>query len=114
MKALSIRQPWAHLVVKGIKRIENRTWATNYRGPLLIHAANYWHAIPIEEIEARFRVRIPRDLPRGAIVGRVELVDIVTQSRDRFFEGPYGFVLRCAEELEPVTMKGRRFLFEIV
>ena len=39
MKALSIRQPWASLIVAGIKDIENRSWVTNYRGKLLIHAA---------------------------------------------------------------------------
>jgi hypothetical protein len=42
-KALSIRQPWAHLIVAGIKQIENRTWTTRYRGPLLIHAGQLWH-----------------------------------------------------------------------
>ena len=36
---LSIRQPWAWLVAHGWKNIENRTWQTNYRGRLLIHAA---------------------------------------------------------------------------
>jgi hypothetical protein len=36
--SLSIRQPWAWLIVQGHKPIENRTWPTTYRGPLLIHA----------------------------------------------------------------------------
>lgn len=39
MKAISIRQPWAWLIVHGAKVVENRSWATSYRGPLLIHAA---------------------------------------------------------------------------
>src|SRR6516165_9385512 len=51
MKALSVRQPFAHLIVTGIKRIENRFWATPYRGPLLIHAASRWHDTKIETIE---------------------------------------------------------------
>ena len=34
MKALTIKQPWASLIVHGIKDIENRTWRTDYRGPL--------------------------------------------------------------------------------
>ena len=37
MKCLSIQQPWAWAVVNGWKPIENRTWHTNYHGPLLIH-----------------------------------------------------------------------------
>lgn len=39
MKALSIRQPWAWAIVNAGKRVENRTWETRYRGPILIHAA---------------------------------------------------------------------------
>ena len=38
MKALSIQQPWAWAIVNGFKPVENRTWRTNYTGPLLIHA----------------------------------------------------------------------------
>ena len=53
MKALSVRQPWAHLIVTGIKRVENRFWETPYRGPLLIHAASRWHDTKIEAIERR-------------------------------------------------------------
>ena len=38
MKALSIQQPWAWMILYGTKRVENRTWATSFRGPFLIHA----------------------------------------------------------------------------
>ncbi|MCA9418448.1 MAG: ASCH domain-containing protein [Candidatus Omnitrophica bacterium] len=39
MKAISIRQPFAHYIVTGDKKIEYRSWRTNYRGPILIHAS---------------------------------------------------------------------------
>ena len=39
MKAISLKQPWADLIVNGIKDIENRTWKTSYRGKLFIHAS---------------------------------------------------------------------------
>lgn len=39
MKALSVKQPWAGLIALGYKKIECRTWGTNYRGPLLICAS---------------------------------------------------------------------------
>ena len=39
MKALTLWQPWATLVAIGAKKIETRSWKTNYRGPLAIHAA---------------------------------------------------------------------------
>lgn len=48
MKALTIRQPWATLIAYGVKTIETRSWHTNYRGPVAIHAgatrpADYWY-----------------------------------------------------------------------
>lgn len=39
MKGLTLTQPWATLIAIGAKRIETRSWATDYRGPLAIHAA---------------------------------------------------------------------------
>jgi len=39
MKILSVRQPWATPIVGRIKDVENRTWRTNYRGPVLVHAS---------------------------------------------------------------------------
>ena len=40
LPALSIRQPWAELIVRGHKDVENRTWRHSYRGPVLIHAGH--------------------------------------------------------------------------
>jgi hypothetical protein len=61
MRTLSIRQPWAGLIVAGIKDIENRSWSTSYRGPILIHAGK---AKPpadwLEEIEDEHDIKIPR------------------------------------------------------
>lgn len=45
MKVLSVKQPWAWLITNGIKQVENRTWKTNHRGDLLIHACKEWDAI---------------------------------------------------------------------
>lgn len=39
IRALSIEQPWAALIQRGAKRLETRSWYTNYRGPLVIHAS---------------------------------------------------------------------------
>lgn len=38
MKAITLHQPWASLVVVGAKTVETRSWATSYRGPLVVHA----------------------------------------------------------------------------
>src|SRR2546427_6775937 len=81
LRALSIRQPWAWLVVNGYKDIENRSWRTNHRGSLLIHASSNrseFEAIR-SEIQKRHRVKIPpeEELNFGGIVGLIEVVDCV-------------------------------------
>jgi hypothetical protein len=108
-KALTIRQPWAWLIISGHKDIENRTWKTNYRGPLLIHAASSFASMSFEEIEDKFRVKLPpRDaMRRGGIVGICNLVDCVTKHRSKWFEGPYGFVLENAKSRRFQPMNGR-------
>lgn len=40
MYALTVKQPWASAIMAGLKRVENRTWRTDYRGPLAIHAGS--------------------------------------------------------------------------
>jgi hypothetical protein len=64
MKALSVRQPWARAIVTGLKPIENRTWQTNYRGPLLIHAGQRDDPDGFQVLESHGIV-IPQALPRG-------------------------------------------------
>jgi hypothetical protein len=93
MKTLSIQQPWASLVAAGIKDVENRTWDTKYRGKFLIHASSkkvpkdFEYSIPLEWgneiINQRIFNNIPDlpDLPTSAIIGYVELVDIVDNSK---------------------------------
>ena len=99
---LTVRQPWAHLIAIGEKRIENRTWATKYRGLIGIHAGKSLKHVPIEE---RDRYAF------GAIIAVVELVDIVAQSTDPYFQGPLGWVLRGARRLEPIPVRGGQRLF---
>jgi hypothetical protein len=78
IKALSLLQPWATLVVLGIKKIETRSWTTAYRGPLLIHAGQRKSG---REAAGRPTIRqhIPSfdALPFGAIVGQVTLIDVI-------------------------------------
>lgn len=62
MKALSVMQPWASLLVNGTKKIELRTWSTPYRGPLAICAG-----VRVDPRGARH----PSDGPRGVLLGEV-------------------------------------------
>jgi len=103
--ALSIRQPWAWAIIHAGKNIENRTWHTLYRGPVLVHASR-GRSSPDEWTAAFALVRkfgcftkTPPDFPQGGIIGQVEIVDCVTHSLSPWFGGPYGFVLRNPKPL---------------
>lgn len=131
MKALTICQPYAELIMLGKKFVENRTWPTSYRGPLYIHAgkSRQWiggdnYGIPESE------------LVFGAIVGTAELVacmpiDSMRQiSREQkvwnagltigqildheHAEGPVCWVLKDVHRFEyPVPYRGAQGLFDI-
>jgi ASCH domain len=79
LRVLSLRQPWAWLVVNGYKDIENRSWRTNHRGPLLIHASNNRSLTTpknVAAIENKYRVHLPRDFEFGGVIGIVDVVDV--------------------------------------
>jgi hypothetical protein len=127
MKALSVRQPWAFAIVMGFKPVENRTWFTAFRGPLLIHAGKAWgraeradlaivlgliaqyHGRPVDEAERLFY----RHVWFGALVGRAVLQRCVDRHSSPWFAGPWGFVLERAEPVVPVTLKGALGFFEV-
>lgn len=89
MKALSIKQPWASIIAHGIKDIENRTWATKYRGTIYIHASskpsfsNLTLNLTHDQID---QIVLNRSFPldarnekylKSAIIGTVDIVDCV-------------------------------------
>lgn len=77
-KALSLLQPWASLVVMGLKKIETRSWSTPYRGILLIHAsAGKGGKLLAEHTAIKKYIPVYKDLPFGSIIGQVQLIDIV-------------------------------------
>lgn len=118
MKALSIRPPWAWAILHLGKTIENRSWKTHYRGPILLHASQ---ALSVEDYEnvarhaKRLRIRMPNieQLPLGGIVGKALLVDVVEEHPSRFFVGPYGWVLENAKAVRFREVKGKLGLFEV-
>jgi hypothetical protein len=70
MKVITLKQPWASLVAYGIKKYEFRTWKTNYRGKLLIHAG-----AGIDKDEMKKYVDLGIDFPKSKIIAIVDLVD---------------------------------------
>ncbi|MBK5719920.1 hypothetical protein JGH11_03455 [Dysgonomonas sp. Marseille-P4677] len=91
-KTLSIQQPYALLAAMGVKDIENRSWKTDYRGRIYIHACsfrsaqNIKYALTSEQKEIVNRNPLiydfleDKELMYSAIIGHVDLVDIVEDS----------------------------------
>ncbi len=90
MKAITIWQPWASLIVEGQKGYETRSWYTSYRGPIAIHAAKRPVEKVLEEInpsgmptfflEALYSIfgqYFKETLPTGGIVATAKLVDCI-------------------------------------
>lgn len=118
MKALSIRQPWAWLIVNGHKDVENRTWHTKFRGRFLVHASQGMTHTEYEAAHALaasqgVKLPPPSELERGGIVGSVDLVESADYSSSPWYMGDKAFSLREPRELPFVPMKGRLGFFDV-
>ena len=77
MKALTLTQPWAELVAGGFKQWETRSWPTNYRGLLAIHAAKGFPKAAKEFAEVERAIgRVPERIAIGAFVAIARVVDV--------------------------------------
>ena len=124
MKVLTIKQPWATLIMQGNKRFEFRSWQTKYRGELLIHAGK---GIDKEAIK-RLSKYLPKELPLGKILGKVTLVDCIKMSPEfkeellkenhdiytkSSFKENYGWQIDNVQVFdEPIDAKGHLSLWE--
>lgn len=70
MKVITLKQPWATLVAEGIKKYEFRSWKTNYRGKILIHAG-----IGIDRKEMDRFKDLNLEYPSKKIIAEVEIED---------------------------------------
>lgn len=115
IKALTICQPYAELIARGEKLIENRTWATDYRGPLVIHAGKSRDWLDDGD-EARYP-----GLPFGAIVatarlrGCVRIEDLPLELRgSEHANGPWCWVLEDVLRLPtPIPYRGAQGLWDV-
>jgi hypothetical protein len=122
MRALSIRQPWAELIMLGRKRYELRTWSTRLRGRIAIHASKR-----VDREGAGLAGLRPEELVGGAILGTAELADCVAYTRAMAEElhrarahftgwtpGWMAFVLDDPQRVErPIPYPGRLGFFKI-
>ena len=76
MRVLTVRHPWASLLIHGTKRVENRTWPTAYRGPVAIHTST--KPEPRQRWQHRLNLLDVEGLPQhpGCIIGVAELTDV--------------------------------------
>ena len=120
--ALSIRQPWAWLIVNGHKDIENRDWPTNFRGELLVHAGLTMPRKYFNEVTAYLSDagRLPAGMPaydameRGGLIGWTRVVDCQLEHSSFWKqEGSHGFVLHDSRPITFVPWKGRLGFFNV-
>jgi hypothetical protein len=116
--ALSMRQPWAWAIIHGSKDVENRSWTRvpkpwrERRGRIAIHAARGMTRREYEDAR-RFMeglgVEVPpaHELPRGGIVGSVEIAGLLEATPSPWFFGPLGLVLRDPRPCEFIPSFGR-------
>lgn len=116
LPALSIRQPWAWLIANGQKDIENRRWATAFRGRVLIHAAKAYgdaEQADLEIVRADFpHFTYPERFDLGGIVGIATITGCVRLSVSPWFCGPFGFTLEDARVLPFTPCKGALGFFK--
>lgn len=98
---LSMHQPWASLLVAGIKRFEGRGWSTKHRGPLWIAStARDAEEAEIQSLQAEYRavygeaaeIPFPKSYPKGALLGCVDMVDCWTQEQFQQYRKGKAFV----------------------
>ena len=123
MKCLSLKQPFAELLVTGKKTIELRKWRTKFRGEFLIHASR-----TVDESACRENGFDPNSMTTGAVIGKAVLYDVKDYkssggfladkekhlaSKD-YLDDRYGFLIKDAIKFEkPMPMKGQLNFFEV-
>ena len=131
MRILTVKQPWASLLVLGFKPVENRVWSTEYRGDVGIIASKNVdvteraRTAAVRHLNAHDLKRYEsvehciNDLPRGGIIGVGELFDVVTHMDSWWFSGPKGLLFRNmrqtkSKEGKPsmISMPGSLSMFE--
>ena len=145
MKALSIKQPWASLIIKGapmfklvnhgdggshvefagfiFKDIENRWWATKFRGRIYVHASSkpddftkttQWlgEHIGLSPFACMI-LSSSQYSPRGCILGEIDITDCISESKSPWFTGAFGLCLANRKAYEiPIPCKGKLGFFE--
>jgi len=121
VKALSIKQPWAWLIVNGYKSLENRNTLKNFTGDFLIHAGSKFdhkwkdkiHSdlVPLLEHFLLFPYIYKLTHQGGGIIGYATITDSITESDSPWFSGPNAFVIKNPKPLPFTPCKGKLSFF---
>ena len=123
MKVISIKEPFATLIVKKHKSIETRSWKTSYRGEIYIHASKTMMKDKISENAYKY---VPKEqLHSSEIIGKANLVDCIEMTEEYiktinekekllgiYEVGRYAWVLEDIKEIEPIKAKGKLNIWE--
>ena len=122
MKVISIKEPFATLIANGMKKIETRSWKTNYRGEIFIHASG--KSLAKEFLTNDYVVDLIKDMDMnyGNIICRCNLVDCIYMDEE-FIEyikqnpteynvgeyklGRYAWIMEDIEPIYPIPAKGQ-------
>ena len=124
MKALTIKQPFATLIIEGYKKYEFRSWKTSFRGEIYIHAGKSIDKEALKRVED-----LNLSYPTGCIIGKAKIVDCVKveeELRKKLFkenekvyynlktpkEKRYGFKIEDVEKIKPIPAKGKLSFWE--
>jgi len=129
MKAISIKQPWAHFIAEGIKTIELRSWQTKYRGQLLIvsslNPAEILKKFKETDSEGRNKVQ-DLEYPdfdymyfgRAICICDLYQIEPFTKKNEKaalygFHPGLFAWRLRNIQRVKPIPIKGKLNFFEV-
>lgn len=137
MKAISLLQPYASLIAVGAKKYETRSWKTNYRGLMAIHASKGWNPIQrsllakevfqksLSSLAKNQEIITKEHLPFGSIIAYCELIDCIPTTElnpnqianERYFgdftPGRYAWLLADIRQIESIPAKGKLGLWDV-
>lgn len=128
LKALSLKQPYAWLIANGYLLVDDRTWGTDYRGAILIHASKGIYEEYYDYLVANTDIPLPNKdkLGFGGVVGIAKLVlctrpdeippTLTREQRGHFSGVPrdgFGFLFEHAKPLALMSYPGKLGIFEI-
>lgn len=119
MKVISIKEPFATLIKENIKTVETRSWKTNYRGEIYIHASKTNHKNLPQELN-----NLTKNLKmnNGNIIAKANLIDCIYMDKEflkeieknkieylcgEYKEGRYAWILEDIEKIIPIPAKGK-------